>query len=70
VVPADQRGETMSAFYVLAYTAMAVPTLLAGWAATEWDLATVFPWFAATVALACLTTAGIGARTMRGAARA
>lgn len=65
VVPADQRGETMSAFYVLAYTAMAVPTLLAGWAATRWDLATVFPWFAAAVALACLAAAAIGARSMR-----
>jgi MFS family permease len=65
VVPADQRGETMSAFYVLAYTAMAVPTLLAGWAATRWDLATVFPWFAAAVALACLTAAVIGARSLQ-----
>ena len=34
VVPADHRGEVMSAFYVLAYGALAVPTLLAGWAAT------------------------------------
>ena len=34
VVPADRRGETMSAYYLLAYTAMAVPTLVAGWAAT------------------------------------
>lgn len=68
VVPADQRGETMSAFYLLAYTAMAVPTLLAGWAATRWDLATVFPWFAAAVALACLAAAGVGALSRRAAA--
>jgi MFS family permease len=54
VVPADKRGETMSAFYLLAYTAMAVPTLVAGWAATRWDLAAVFPWFAGAVAAACL----------------
>ncbi|WP_197378225.1 MFS transporter [Mycolicibacterium mengxianglii] len=67
VVPADQRGETMSAFYLLAYTAMAIPTILAGWAATHWGLAVVFPWFAVLVALACLAAAGIGARTMRSA---
>ncbi len=53
VVPATRRGETMSAFYLLAYTAMAVPTLIAGWAATRWDLASVFPWFAGAVAAAC-----------------
>ena len=45
VVPAGHRGEVMSAYYVLAYSAMAVPTILAGWAATEWGLATIFPWF-------------------------
>ncbi len=65
VVPADQRGETMSAFYLLAYTAMAVPTLLAGWAATRWDLATVFPWFAGAVAAACLAAAVTGAMSRR-----
>ncbi|AHC27571.1 MULTISPECIES: MFS transporter [Mycobacteriaceae] len=60
VVPADRRGETMSAFYLLAYTAMAVPTLVAGWAATRWDLASVFPWFAGAVATACLGAAVAG----------
>jgi len=44
-VPAGHRGEVMSAFYLLAYSAMAVPTILAGWAATEWRLAEIFPWF-------------------------
>ncbi|OMC33098.1 MFS transporter [Mycobacterium sp. GA-1841] len=65
VVPAGQRGETMSAFYLLAYTAMAVPTLLAGWAATRWDLDTVFPWFAGAVATACLAAALIGTLSRR-----
>jgi MFS family permease len=60
VVPADKRGETMSAFYVLAYTAMAIPTILAGWAATRWSLDAVFPWFAGVVALACLAAAVVG----------
>lgn len=68
VVPADRRGETMSAYYLLAYTAMAVPTIVAGWAATRWPLSEVFPWFAGAVALACLAAAGIGALSTRRAA--
>lgn len=67
VVPAARRGETMSAFYLLAYTAMAVPTLVAGWAATTWNLAAVFPWFAGTVAAACLGAAVAGFRSTRSA---
>jgi MFS family permease len=65
VVPADRRGETMSAFYLLAYSAMAIPTIAAGWAATRWSLATVFPWFAGAVAVACLIAAVVGAMTTR-----
>jgi MFS family permease len=65
VVPADRRGETMSAFYLLAYSAMAIPTIAAGWAATRWSLATVFPWFAGAVAVACLIAAAVGAFTTR-----
>lgn len=67
VVPAAHRGEVMSAFYVLAYSAMAVPTVLAGWAATTWGLAAVFPWFSAAVALACLAAAVLGTRDRGGA---
>ncbi|MCU1644832.1 MAG: hypothetical protein JWN03_5107 [Nocardia sp.] len=62
VVPHHKRGETMSAYYLLAYSAMAVPTVVAGWAATTWGLTTVFPWFVVAVALACLTAAGLGMR--------
>lgn len=69
VVPADRRGETMSAFYLLAYSAMAVPTILAGWAATRWNLTTVFGWFATSVAVACLIAAAVGLVTARTAAR-
>ncbi len=65
VVPSDRRGETMSAFYLIAYTAMAVPTIVAGWAATRWPLGEVFPWFAYAVAAACLIAAGVGAITTR-----
>lgn len=70
VVPADQRGETMSAFYLAAYSAMAVPTIVAGWAATRWDLPTVFGWFATTVAVACLVAAAVGLLNGRRAAAA
>ncbi|AKK30151.1 MFS transporter [Mycobacterium sp. EPa45] len=69
VVPSDRRGETMSAFYLLAYTAMALPTIAAGWAATKWPLAQVFPWFATIVALACLGAAAVGASRRAGAKR-
>ncbi|MGN6162025.1 MAG: MFS transporter [Marmoricola sp.] len=62
VVPADRRGETMSAFYLCAYSAMAVPTLIAGWAATRWGVAAIFPWFSGSVALACLAAALVGMR--------
>lgn len=62
VVPADHRGEVMSAFYVLAYGAMAVPTLIAGWAATQWGVDAVFAPFMACVAAACLLAAWLGTR--------
>ncbi|MBU3067115.1 MFS transporter [Nocardia sp. NEAU-G5] len=62
VVPQHKRGETMSAYYLLAYGAMALPTVLAGWAATEWGMATIFPWFVIAVALACVGAAVIGLR--------
>ncbi|MFE3799849.1 MFS transporter [Nocardia tengchongensis] len=70
VVPQHKRGETMSAYYLLAYSAMAVPTVVAGWAATTWGLSTVFPWFVVLVALACLGAAGMGLRRNAEAAKA
>jgi MFS family permease len=65
VVPAGQRGEVMSAYYLLAYGALSVPTILAGWAATTWGLAAVFPWFTAAVALACILAGTLGLRSTR-----
>lgn len=62
-VPAAHRGEVMSAFYVLAYGAMAVPTVLAGWAATVWSPQTIFAPFMVTVAVACTLAALLGLRT-------
>ncbi|MGN6250688.1 MAG: MFS transporter [Marmoricola sp.] len=65
VVPAGRRGEVMSAYYLLAYGAMAVPTVVAGWAATTWGLAAVFPWFTSAVALACVAAGVLGVRASR-----
>jgi len=62
-IPADHRGEVMSAFYVLAYGAMAVPTILAGWAATHWNLEDAFGPFMVLVALACLVAGLLGLTT-------
>ncbi|WP_067854533.1 MFS transporter [Nocardia shimofusensis] len=65
VVPQHKRGETMSAYYLLAYSAMALPTVAAGWAATTWGIEQVFPWFITLVAVACLGAAGLGLRRNR-----
>ena len=67
VVPAAHRGSVMSAYYVLAYTAMAVPTIVAGWAATTWSLAAVFPWFCLAVGCACLAAGILGLKASSGA---
>ncbi|MEV0060281.1 MFS transporter [Nocardia sp. NPDC050718] len=67
VVPPHRRGETMSAYYLLAYSAMALPTLAAGWAATTWGLSTVFPWFIVLVSVACVLAALLGLRGTRAA---
>lgn len=64
-IPAAHRGEVMSAFYVLAYTAMAVPTLVAGWAATVWAPETIFAPFMVVVAAACVTAGALGMRRER-----
>jgi MFS family permease len=65
VVPAGERGQVMSAYYVLAYSAMIVPTVLAGWAATTWGLAAIFPWFSFAVALACVAAGAMGLLSSR-----
>jgi MFS family permease len=62
VTPANARGQVMSAYYLLGYLAMGVPTVVAGALATRYGTATIFPWFAAAVALACTIAAVLGAR--------
>ncbi|MFT3660885.1 MAG: MFS transporter [Gordonia sp. (in: high G+C Gram-positive bacteria)] len=65
VAPADARGRVMSAYYLLGYLAMGVPTVLAGAMAGRFGTAAVFPWFAGIVGLGCLGAALLGSVTRR-----
>lgn len=67
VLPANARGGVMSAFYISCYSAMAVPAVAAGWAASRWNLASVYDVFALIVGLICLAGAAIGVRLHRAA---
>ena len=67
VIPADARGGVISAFYLCCYLAMAVPAVLAGWAATSFALPAVFTVFAVVVALLCALATFLGIRVHRGA---
>lgn len=62
-VPAEHRGGVMSAFYLVAYGAMAVPTVLAGVAATVWSPTVVLAPFSVVVAGLAVAVAGHGFRT-------
>lgn len=62
VVPSQTRGEVMSAFYLIAYGALAAPTILAGWAATRWDPEQIIAPFFGCVAAMCLVAAVLGWR--------
>ncbi|GAA3950469.1 MFS transporter [Gordonia caeni] len=67
VAPADSRGQVMSAYYLLGYLAMGVPTVIAGALATRYGTGAIFPWFAGAVALGCLGAAILGLVTGRAA---
>ncbi|WP_347957407.1 MFS transporter [Gordonia aichiensis] len=61
VAPPEARGRVMSAYYLLGYLAMGIPTVIAGALSSRFGTAAVFPWFAVAVALACLVAALLGA---------
>lgn len=65
VTPADARGRVMSAYYLLGYLAMGVPTVIAGAMASVFGTAEIFPWFVLAVSLACLSAAILGLRSGR-----
>ncbi|MFZ2511541.1 MAG: MFS transporter [Gordonia sp. (in: high G+C Gram-positive bacteria)] len=60
ITPADARGQVMSAYYLLGYLGMGVPTVVAGALANQFGTATIFPWFAGAVAVGCLGAAILG----------
>ncbi|MDF0530623.1 MFS transporter [Tsukamurella sp. 8F] len=64
VAPDDARGQVMSAFYLLGYLAMGIPTVIAGYLSTTFSTAAVFPWFAAAVGIGCLVAGLLGARSL------
>ena len=67
VIPAQQRGQVMSAYYLVAYGSFAIPAVLSGFAATHYSLTSTYSIFAVIVALGCLTAAALGARIARAA---
>ena len=58
-IPDGHRGEVMSAFYVVAYVAISVPAVLAGFAAPRLGLTETFEIFAGVV-IAVALTVGVG----------
>jgi MFS family permease len=69
-IPDGRRGEVMSAFYVVAYLAISVPAIAAGFAAPHLGLADTFEVFAAVVAVIALAVAAGGLRIDSPSARA
>ncbi|ONF73743.1 hypothetical protein [Amycolatopsis keratiniphila] len=64
-VHSDHRGAVMSAFYLITYSALVVPTILVGIGATVWTPTAVFPVFAVLAALLCLTAVAVELRQSR-----
>lgn len=62
-LPAENRGSVVSAFYLVTYGAMAVPTILAGAAATIWTPATIFAPFSIVASVVAASAAAFGLRT-------
>src|SRR5919199_1601885 len=62
-IPPDQRGAVMSAFYVVAYTALSIPAVLAGIAGTSPGLRATFELFGGVVGVLALVVAAEAWRT-------
>jgi MFS family permease len=56
-IPPDQRAAVLSAFYVVAYTAISIPAVLAGLAVTHISLQSTFEIFGSVVAAIALVVA-------------
>lgn len=65
VIPADKRGEMMSAYYLVAYGSLAIPALLAGLAGNRFGVMVSYGVFASAAALICVVAAWFGWTTTR-----
>jgi MFS family permease len=62
VIPAAERGQVMSAYYLTGYLSLAIPTVLAGLAATRFGLTHTYVVFGAVVAITCGAAGWLGIR--------
>jgi predicted MFS family arabinose efflux permease len=56
-IPADHRAQVMSAFYIVAYAALSLPAILAGFAVTRLGLQPTFEIFGSVIAALALVVA-------------
>ena len=68
-IPAEHRSSVMSAFYIVAYSSLSVPAILAGVLTTPLGLATTFEIFGSVVAGVALVVAALAWRTRPEATR-
>ena len=62
VIPAAERGQVMSAYYLTGYLSLAIPAVLAGLAATRFGLTHTYVVFGAVVAITCGAAGWLGSR--------
>jgi MFS family permease len=70
VIPAAERGQVMSAYYLTGYLSLAIPAVLAGLAATHFGLTSTYLAFGAVVAIACAAAGWLGSKLAAGATAA
>jgi MFS family permease len=66
VIPAAERGQVMSAYYLAGYLSLAIPSVLAGLAATRFGLTHTYVAFGAAAAIACGAAGWLGGRLTAG----
>jgi predicted MFS family arabinose efflux permease len=62
-IPAEHRSSVMSAFYLVAYSSISVPAILAGVLTTPLGLNATFEIFGSAIALVALVVAALAWRT-------
>jgi MFS family permease len=66
VIPAAERGQVMSAYYLTGYLSLAIPAVLAGLAATRFGLTHTYLVFGAAAAVTCGTAGWLGSKLATG----